>query len=115
MVLPDMVKSLSDDVLISHGGPVIMRDNARDIYRDPGTLVLWKWLGFNRFFPPDRFPPKEVNERLKPEFRGCASVSPRWKKDTTLLSWRYVFGILYHQGLPRELYVVHVHELVAFR
>lgn len=40
-------------------------DIPEDIYEEAGTLVLWRWLGFDRFFPPN-MPYQKV-------LRGCAS------------------------------------------
>jgi len=37
------------------------------LYTTPGTVVLWRWLGFDRFFPPG------VSFHRK--LRGCATVS----------------------------------------
>lgn len=47
---------MSEDVLLSHSGPVLLRSEADrgSLYTGPGTLVLWKWLGLRRFFPQDR-------------------------------------------------------------
>jgi polycomb protein EED len=42
-------------------------DSPEDIYEEAGTLVLWRWLGFDRFFPP--------NMPYQKTLRGCASVS----------------------------------------
>ncbi|KZT02634.1 WD40 repeat-like protein [Laetiporus sulphureus 93-53] len=57
---------LSDDILISHCAPALMRKTYKDeIYEENGTVVIWQWLGFNRFFPPGKLPSKVM--------RGCAS------------------------------------------
>ncbi|KAL4242151.1 WD40/YVTN repeat-like-containing domain superfamily protein [Abortiporus biennis] len=58
---------LSQDILISHSAPAIMRKDpdGDDIYYEEGTIVIWRWLGFERFFPPDKPP--------QPNLRGCAS------------------------------------------
>lgn len=42
-------------------------DDVEGIYEEAGTLVLWRWLGFDRFFPP--------NVPYQRVLRGCASVS----------------------------------------
>jgi hypothetical protein len=42
-------------------------DVPNDLYEEAGTLVLWRWLGFDRFFPPDK--------QYQKVLRGCASVS----------------------------------------
>ncbi|KII93926.1 hypothetical protein PLICRDRAFT_409781 [Plicaturopsis crispa FD-325 SS-3] len=59
---------LNDDTLITHSLPALMRrheDVRDDIYYEPGTVVLWRWLGLDRFFPP--------NAPLQKVLRGCAS------------------------------------------
>jgi polycomb protein EED len=42
-----------------------------DVYFEKGSLVMWRWLGFDRFFPPGSLeqPPQKA-------LRGCASVCP---------------------------------------
>lgn len=45
-----------------------------DVYLADGTIVIWRWLGFNRFFPADQPKPSKV-------MRGCASV-----RSTSLLA-----------------------------
>ncbi|KAH9950406.1 hypothetical protein B0H21DRAFT_723297 [Amylocystis lapponica] len=58
---------LSHDVLISHSAPALMRGRSLDdISYEEGTVVVWRWLGFDRFFPPGK-PYQKV-------IRGCASV-----------------------------------------
>lgn len=45
-----------------------MRHNKQEnVYFTDGTIVIWRWLGFDRFFPPDQQKPSKV-------MRGCASV-----------------------------------------
>jgi len=59
---------INQDVLLTHSAPAMMRqrdDIPDDIYFEAGTLVLWRWLGFDRFFPPN-IPYQKV-------LRGCAS------------------------------------------
>src|ERR1700728_1632238 len=61
---------VNQDILLTHSAPAMMRrqnDITDDIYEEAGTLVLWRWLGFDRFFPPN-MPYQKV-------LRGCASVS----------------------------------------
>ncbi|KAK0464872.1 uncharacterized protein EV420DRAFT_925852 [Desarmillaria tabescens] len=65
------VSWLEDDTLLSHSAPAIMRLDPSDIgnkvtYIEPGTIVLWRWLSLNRFFPATKPPDQEV-------LRGCAS------------------------------------------
>ncbi|THV07723.1 WD40 repeat-like protein [Dendrothele bispora CBS 962.96] len=72
---------LSDDTLLTHGAPAIMRSDYTDTSTvsessfgepttrsdplEPGTVVLWRWLGLDRFFPP--------GWELQTRFVGCAS------------------------------------------
>ncbi|GBE78010.1 WD40-repeat-containing domain protein [Sparassis latifolia] len=57
---------LSHDTLISHCAPAPMRTKKPDgVYYENGTVVIWRWLGFDRFFPPGR--------PLQKVMRGCAS------------------------------------------
>ncbi|KAH7929326.1 WD40 repeat-like protein [Leucogyrophana mollusca] len=62
------VNWLSPDVLVTHSAPAIMRvkDQIHEVYYVDGTIVLWQWLGFDRFFPPDQTRPARI-------MRGCAS------------------------------------------
>ncbi|TDL28656.1 WD40 repeat-like protein [Rickenella mellea] len=61
------VSWMSQDILLSHCGPVIFRHPShKKLDKAPGTMVLWRWLGLDRFFPPDQ-------ERWPEIFRGCAS------------------------------------------
>ena len=63
------IRRMNKDMLISNCGKVIlMTEGSRSLYTEPATLILWKWLGLERFFPPDR----DVWPALQ---RGCASVS----------------------------------------
>lgn len=60
---------LNDHILVSHGAPAMMRrhnDAPNDVYEEPGTLVVWRWLGLDRFFPPG----VEYHQKI---LRGCAS------------------------------------------
>lgn len=60
---------MSHDVLLTHSAPAVMRRNPSDhkhTYLEEGTMVLWRWLGMDRFFPPGT-PPQAV-------LRGCATV-----------------------------------------
>ena len=64
---------MQDDVLLSHSAPAILRENPKDVddkrtYSSPGEIIVWRWLGLNRFFPPDK-------QQMRLDFlRGCASV-----------------------------------------
>ena len=78
---------LADDIILSSSAPALMRrtqDDPDDTYWEDGTgqcisfvltigllddgvtVVVWQWLGFNRFFPPGKIPQKVM--------RGTASV-----------------------------------------
>lgn len=72
------LERLSEDILISHCAPVPLRtstDGEERIVDYPGNLVLWRWLGLGRFFPP----------QFETTFRGPASVSTmisvKWNTD----------------------------------
>ena len=48
-----------------------MRTNPNDAqdkstYLDPGELIVWRWLGIDRFFPP--------NQKGANVLHGCSSV-----------------------------------------
>ncbi|KAL4070894.1 WD40-repeat-containing domain protein [Scleroderma citrinum] len=62
------VNWLSLDVLATSSAPALMRSNNNpdDLYFEDGTFAIWRWLGFDRFFPDDRPKPAKV-------MRGCAS------------------------------------------
>ncbi|KAF8445884.1 WD40-repeat-containing domain protein [Boletus edulis BED1] len=62
------VNWLSLDVLVTHSAPALMRRNGQkeNIYLADGTIAIWRWLGFDRFFPPNTQKPSNV-------MRGCAS------------------------------------------
>jgi hypothetical protein len=69
-----------------------MRRNGRrdDIYYEDGTLTVFRWIGFDRFFPPDQ-------EKIGKVLRGCSSVLH--------LLFLYFFHESDHwAGLSRELY-----------
>jgi len=71
---------LSDDTLLTHSAPAILRgddDNTSSIVSEvnfdssrdeleSGTIMLWRWLGLDRFFPPGWEP--------QTRFSGCSSV-----------------------------------------
>ena len=62
---------LNDDTLVSHSGPIITRQEeiqTKPLYNLPGTLVIWRWLSLERFFPRDR-------THYPPILKGNASVS----------------------------------------
>ncbi|THH34037.1 hypothetical protein EUX98_g149 [Antrodiella citrinella] len=61
---------LGHDMLISHGAPAPMRtyrggEDENEFYDEPGAVVIWRWLGFDRFMPAEK-PMQKV-------MRGCAS------------------------------------------
>ena len=45
---------MDQDTLLTHSDPIILRNPDESLRNAPGTLVLWRWLGLDRFFPPDR-------------------------------------------------------------
>lgn len=66
-----ILNRIAKDILMSHSGPILMReeDDAGKLYKLPGRLVLWVWLGFDRFFP------ENFKWKYPPVLRGCGSVS----------------------------------------
>lgn len=62
---------LQHDLLLTHSGPALMRTYQdpmnKTVHTEPGELVIWRWLGIDRFFPPDK---EDVSQDL---LRGCAS------------------------------------------
>lgn len=66
---------LSQDTLISHSAPALMRrdpHNREDLYEEEGTVVVWRWLGYDRFFPPGMTPMKHFRG-VASDFRGSES------------------------------------------
>ncbi|KAJ3507856.1 hypothetical protein NLJ89_g6071 [Agrocybe chaxingu] len=66
------VSWLQDDLLLTHSAPAIMRvapedPNNKATYLEPGELIIWRWLGLNRFFPPG------YEDTLPLVLRGCSS------------------------------------------
>jgi len=45
-------------------------DNPQDktTYLNPGELIIWRWFGIDRFFPPDQ------EEESPNVLHGCSSV-----------------------------------------
>lgn len=41
----------------------------KECYLEPGELIVWRWLGVDRFFPP------RYEESPQTVLRGCSSVS----------------------------------------
>ncbi|KIM66244.1 hypothetical protein SCLCIDRAFT_14602 [Scleroderma citrinum Foug A] len=62
------VNWLSLEVLATSSAQALMRskNNRDDLYFEDGTIAIWRWLGFDRFFPASRPKPAKV-------MRGCAS------------------------------------------
>ncbi|THH16816.1 hypothetical protein EW146_g3895 [Bondarzewia mesenterica] len=57
---------VSHDILVTHSAPAPMRrEESDEWYEEPGTMVLWKWLSTDRFFPP--------NQPFQEVLRGCAA------------------------------------------
>ncbi|KAI0756903.1 WD40 repeat-like protein [Daedaleopsis nitida] len=86
---------LADDVLVSCSAPALMRHDENDrekVYEEEGTVVLWQWLGFNRFFPPGKLPQKIM--------RGTASD---WRNSES-------YKILSAYHMPQTTTRVHVYR-----
>ncbi|KAG0708806.1 WD40-repeat-containing domain protein [Suillus ampliporus] len=58
---------LNTDTLVTHSAPALMRRHGRkdDLYYEDGTVTIFRWIGFDRFFPPDHI----IGKML----RGCSS------------------------------------------
>jgi hypothetical protein len=69
---PITVNRLQHDLLLTHSGPALMRTYQdpmnKTVHVETGELVIWRWLGIDRFFPPDK---EDISQDL---LRGCASV-----------------------------------------
>ncbi|KAK7694742.1 hypothetical protein QCA50_001930 [Cerrena zonata] len=69
---------LSQDTLLTHSAPAWMRKPAtneqdeHDYYQENGTVVIWRWLGFDRFFPPGR-PEQEIKRGVASDYRNSDS------------------------------------------
>lgn len=64
---------LEHDILLTHSAPAIMRtfpDNPQNksTYLVPGEVIIWRWFGIDRFFPPGQ---EEVSHNV---LHGCSSV-----------------------------------------
>jgi polycomb protein EED len=97
------VQWISHNVLISHNPSAILRSDPldgenKDTYIVPGEIVVWTWLGLDRFFPP-LYDDLRAEGRPQTVLRGCASVSdPRFQKPVTVM-----LTIHCSIGLSREL------------
>ncbi|KDQ63385.1 hypothetical protein JAAARDRAFT_169149 [Jaapia argillacea MUCL 33604] len=60
------VSWLSQDILLTHSAPALMRTKDRKTYDEAGTMTMWRWLGVDRFFPPGQLQYQKM-------LRGCAS------------------------------------------
>ncbi|KAF5374812.1 hypothetical protein D9758_000336 [Tetrapyrgos nigripes] len=65
------VSWLNDDTLLTHSAPAVLSDDCGDdeqtpLRLEPGTVVLWRWTGLERFFPAHW-------DRRQRNFLGCAS------------------------------------------
>ncbi|KAL9715888.1 hypothetical protein Ac2012v2_000331 [Leucoagaricus gongylophorus] len=73
------VRWLNHENLISHSPSSSLRTDPldtdkRDTCLAPGEVVVWKWLGLNRFFPP-LYDELRIQGKSQSILRGCASVS----------------------------------------
>ncbi|KAH8100653.1 WD40 repeat-like protein [Cristinia sonorae] len=66
---------LNQDTLISHSAPAVMRQfgTIDSFYEEPGSVVIWRWLGFDRFFPPGK-PRQVVTRSCASDYRGSQSL-----------------------------------------
>jgi hypothetical protein len=78
LLVEHRIHRLQDDMLLTHSAPATMRKYPNDIhnketYVEAGELIIWRWLGVDRFFPPgyEDAPPTVL--------RGCSSVSRHYR------------------------------------
>ena len=89
---------MDEDMLLSHSAAVVMRQASQEdpseseLICGPGTLVLWKWLGLRRFFPPGV-------EEFPAVLRGCNAVC----KSSLLICSTFLLVNLLHLGLYGKL------------
>jgi len=63
---------LQDDLLLTYSAPALMRKypydaQNKETYLEQGELIIWRWLGVDRYFPPN-------HEGVPPTvLRGCSS------------------------------------------
>lgn len=76
-----------------------MRHNEQkeNVYLADGTIAIWRWLGFDRFFPPNQQKPSKV-------MRGCASV-----RSVPFLALDTEGSLQDYQESCEHLYFRHVH------
>ncbi|KAI0735080.1 WD40 repeat-like protein [Earliella scabrosa] len=89
------VEWLADDILTSCSAPAVMRrdhEDRDDTYYEEGTVAVWQWLGFNRFFPLGKIPQKVM--------RGTASD---WRNSES-------FKILSAYHLPLTTKHIHIYR-----
>ncbi|KAH0838264.1 hypothetical protein J3R83DRAFT_6520 [Lanmaoa asiatica] len=93
------VNWLSLDVLATHSAPALMRHNGQkeNVYHADGTIAIWRWLGFDRFFPPNQQKPSKV-------MRGCASA---WSLSPEVLFPQASFKLL--SVAPISQLIRHLH------
>lgn len=71
---------VSHDTLVSHSPSALFRDDPNEINGNrnthpvPGEIVVWRWLGLDRFFPP-LYDNMRADGQTQGVLRGCASVS----------------------------------------
>lgn len=96
------VQWMSHDTLISHNPSAILRtdptdEDNKDTYMVPGEIVVWTWLGLDRFFPP-LYDDLKAEGRSQTVLRGCASVC-----DLQFPTHRVMLTVYCSIGLSREL------------
>lgn len=90
------VSWLSTDTLVTHSAPALMRRRGRkdDIYYEDGTVTIFRWIGFDRFFP--------AGQEIGKVFRGCTSD---YQESSS-------FTLISTSSLPQQ--TRHVHVAQAF-
>ncbi|KAG1864262.1 WD40-repeat-containing domain protein, partial [Suillus subalutaceus] len=86
------VSWLSTDTLVTHSAPALMRRRGRkdDIYYEDGTVTIFRWIGFDRFFP--------AGQNIGKVFRGCSSD---YQESSS-------FTLISTSSLPQQTRHVHV-------
>ncbi|KAG2150060.1 WD40-repeat-containing domain protein [Suillus cothurnatus] len=86
------VSWLNTDTLVTHSAPALMRRCGRkdDIYYEDGTVTIFRWIGFDRFFP--------AGKKIGKVFRGCSSD---YQESSS-------FTLISTSSLPQQTRHVHV-------
>ncbi|KIM48256.1 hypothetical protein M413DRAFT_61975 [Hebeloma cylindrosporum] len=72
---------LQEDLLLTHSAPALMRVHPDDpvnkeTYLEAGELIIWRWLGLDRFFPVE-------HEDLQPRSRLYRGISADYQESSS--------------------------------